>query len=518
MKKDKIFFGVILALLLVGCNRGDSSSLPPSSEEPVTSTTTSIAPSDSAPTTSQDSEPVPSDSSTPTTSNEYRKGTRKLEFFGLNDFHGAISESSSEPGIFKISSYLKSRYAANEGGTVLLNAGDFWQGSADSNINKGAFLTRAMNELNADAMTIGNHEFDWYDTAIINNKARANYPFLGANIMRKDTNKLATEIVHYDDTFKASTMVEKNDVRIGIVGAIGAYLESSILATAVAPYSFEPVDSYIRSEVINLKSQGADVIALVVHESLAGNYAAYDRILSDKLVDLVFSGHAHAKDNQLINGIPVMQTNGNGKQIMEIEATYDFDLKEFRVDNRTFAEAAYIKGAYSEDVAMRALFSEYEDEINEVKNEVVGTLSAPISKGGLVNMANQLMYKYANDLEYTNVVAVHNTGGVRVEYIPQGPVTYGDIYQAFPFDNEVMIIEEVLGETLKNFISYHSSYPMSSHAIIDDENYTLVTIDYLSVSEYSSVKDMAQKHTGQYVREFIAQNFRDKGTIDGYDY
>lgn len=512
MKKHrKLVIGALFAaLLLVGCK-----------PKPVPSCN-SCTLSEDVVTTSKDV--VTTESEDVTTSEEITTetpgphGTRKLEFFGINDFHGAITETTDEPGIFKISSYLKSRYAQNEGGTVFLNAGDYWQGSADSNINRGKFLTRAMNELSADAMTIGNHEFDWFDTTIKHNRTLAEYPFLGANIMDKATGELATELVHYDDTFKASTMVIKNDVKVGIVGTIGPYLESSILATAVEPYSFELPEAYIRAEVNNLKAQGADVIALVIHDSLVYSLGSYSNIFDEKLVDLVFTGHAHIEDNKRVNGIPVLQTTGNGKQIMEVEATYNFDLKTFTVDKSSLVEASYIKGAFNEDVAMRTLFSEYEAEINEVKNVVIGTLSSDIDQSGLANLANQRMHSYAVSKAYPNIVAVHNLGGVRVKSIKSGEVTYGQIYQAFPFDNEVMVIEDVSGATVKSYIRSHPFYIAGGENIKDYETYTIVTIDYLSISEYSNIKDEVQIHTGEYVRELIADYFRDTGVIDGSSY
>ena len=85
---------------------------------------------------------------------------------------------------------------------IKINVGDYWQGSADSNLNRGKFLTEVGNVLGFHAMTLGNHEFDWMDTHIKENKEFAKYPFLGANIINKTTKQLATNIVSYDDTFK----------------------------------------------------------------------------------------------------------------------------------------------------------------------------------------------------------------------------------------------------------------------------------------------------------------------------
>ena len=524
----KISF-LILALLVSGCTPTSSASseaitsLPSESTSETSSSQSSSegsSTSDITSTTESSSLTSSEESSIPSSSEDTRTGMRKLNFFGINDFHGAVIESSTEPGIFKLGSYLKTQYAKNPEGSIFINAGDFWQGSADSNINKGAFLTEAMNVLDLDSFTLGNHEFDWFDVAIEANKARASYPFLGANVIKKETNTIASNLVHYDDTFKGSVIVEKNDVKVGIVGTTGSTLEGSILGTSIAPYSFNPVDTYIRSEVANLRALGADVIALSTHDSLYSSTGEYSGIINDRLVDVIFTGHAHKQHNEKINGIPVLQTNGYGKQVMEVDAFYDFDEKTFLVEATRLQTANIIK-EFSEDQELLNLFNEdYLDEISIIKNEVVGTLTTDISKPGLVNMANQLMFEFASsDFGLTDVVAVHNLGGVRVDFgLPAGEVTYGDIYRAFPFDNEVMIIENMSGSEIASFIG-RSNYSLPAKStLLSSKMYNLVTIDYLSFYEYSNTINYDQTHTHQFVREMVADLFRAEQTINGSSY
>lgn len=491
MKKFKVI--ILLSLVLVGCKK------PPTPSSSVDDKPTSIT---SAPISSE--------------INSERTGQRKLDFYGINDFHGAIVESSSEPGIFKIGSYLKSRFAENPNGSIFLNSGDFWQGSADSNINKGKFLTEAMNELKLDAMTLGNHEFDWFDTAIKANKVIANYPFLGANVMLKESGQLATDLVHYDDTYGASTMLVKNDVRVGVIGTVGSRLESSISGLAIAPYSFEPVDAYIRAQAEILRNARADVITLVTHDSLANGAGEYTEIINDKIVDLIFTGHAHQEHNGTINGIPVLQTRGNGRQIMEVSAIYDFDTKMFLLQNSALQSADYIKSYYTDDQDLLDLFVPYAEEIDTIKNEVIGTLTDTIYASNLVNMANRVMYGYANSLKsYPNLVALHNGGGVRVSSIPSGQVTYGDIYKAFPFDNEIVIIENVSGSDMNSLVrGDYIPYSPGVSSFNYGEYYTLVTIDFISYRSGAVTLDYTQDHTLNYVRELIADHFREVGTIN----
>lgn len=524
MKHKFVLFSLLF--LLVGCNV-----LP--SEELSTSTvpTSSESSEQSSATASEISSAVSSEitsilPSEPVSEGE-RTGKRNLHFFGLNDFHGAVTESGSDPGIFRISSYIKHLENIYDGNVIKLNAGDYWQGSADSNLNNGQFLNDVLTALDFDAFTLGNHEFDWFDTTIEQNRGLTHVPYLGANIMRKATDAVATNLVSYDDTFKGSIIVNKNDVNIGIIGVMGEGLESSILATAIAPYYFASVDTYVRSEAANLRALGADMIVLSTHDSLAEypgytNLGNYTGIINEKIVDIVFSGHFHLQHNAVENGIPILQTNGYGRQVMEVSGAYNFDTKEFEVTDSGLTFASTLK-TYAEDVSILNLFEPYRTAAEPIKNEVVGTLTATMSTTQLANLANRVMYDLVKDDYLANeIVAVHNSGGVR-KAIARGQVTYGAIYESFPFDNEIRVIENMSGSDLRAFItgnpsySPHPSYPLKIANIDEAKTYTLVTIDYLSTDSWYT-QNKPQIVTGAYVRDLIAHYFRETGTVNPSDF
>lgn len=503
---------VIAALLLVSCRTNPSSEVSnPSSEHP--SSIISETPSSETPS----SENPSSASSTPSTSNSLddRTGKRSLHFLGINDFHGAILENGNYPGIFRLSSYFKSLETAKPNQVIKVNAGDFWQGSGDSNNNRGEFLTKAQNLMGFDAFTLGNHEFDWTDNVITHNKDVSTVPFLGVNIMLKATNKIATNLVDYDDTFKASTMVTKNDVNIGIIGTMGSSLESSIMAANIEPYYFDPVTSYIIDEATNLRALGADMIILSTHDTLTNGLGEYTSIVNNKVVDMIFSGHFHTVDDKVVNGVPILQTNGRGQQVMEVSGDYNFDTKKFELKSSGLTYSSTIK-EYSEDEDMLDLFAPYDAEFAEQKNEVVGTFTGNMSRGNLTNFANKVLYDYAApDYPQHKIVSAHNFSGVPVA-LDGGQVTYGDLYRAFPFDNEVRIIEEISGSALLGFISNNYSLPDKAE-INSNETYTLVTIDYLST--YSTyTKYLPQVETGDYVRDLMADYMKTHGPINPADY
>lgn len=503
-KRIKLLMGsTLFALTLSAC--GTVSSSNDSSEQPLTSDSSSEPIVTSEETTSE-----------PTSISE--GGDVELDLFALNDLHGSIEfneDDQSEWGMYKIGSYLREKEALNPGGTINMDTGDMWQGSADSNITRGKVLIEMLNSLNWAATSLGNHEFDWYDEVIEENREHANYPFLGANIIDKSTNQLATNLVD-----GGSTLIERNGVKVGIIGTIGSRLESSILASAIAPYSLEPTTDYIIGESLKLEQQGAELIILLTHDSLTSYSSGgeYGPVIEpsgrEPYVDVVFTGHEHAFDRQMVNGVPILQTNGNGKQLMHVNLTVSSEGVTINEYTHISDELAN----YPNDPQIEAAYDIYANEISIVKDEVVGELTAYAGKSQLVKLANRSMLEEAQKT-FDADVAIHNFGGVRVNEIASGTVTYGDIYKAFPFDNTVVVVEDVPGSVVSAAMSGNGYYYREGLTGIDyNETYTVVSINFITESSYNSLKNYSQTVLENvFVRDLVADFFRTNQQVDPYN-
>ena len=126
-----------------------------------------------------------------------------VTFLSVNDFHGALEASDGEFGAARMGGYIISRHNENPNGTVLLSAGDMFQGTGISNYRHGRDTLTFMNALGFDAMSLGNHEFDWTLDEVLKyldgNKANgeASFPFLGCNVIDTRTNELPEHILPY---------------------------------------------------------------------------------------------------------------------------------------------------------------------------------------------------------------------------------------------------------------------------------------------------------------------------------
>lgn len=381
-----------------------------------------------------------------------------IDFYSINDLHGKFDDTYANIGVDEMTTYLRNAQTANPN-TVLLSAGDMWQGSAESNFTKGKLITEWMNDLDFAAMTLGNHEFDWGESFIETNEAIAEFPFLAINVYDTQTNQR----VEY---CQPSVLIERSGVQIGIIGAIGDCY-SDIAEEQVEGVYFKVQDDLtelVKAEALKLRGQGADLIVYSLHDAADSNLSYYDLELSDGYVDLVFEGHSHTivkeKDE---HGVWHLQTGGdNGEGISYAQVTVDLALDAVTVSSaRNVYHSEY--QSLSDDPAVDGLLEKYADELTKV-NEVLGYNDAYRNAGALANFAAQAMYlageaRWGEDARYAGKIVLGG-GYINVRsprYLPAGEVTYGDIYPLFTFDNPLVLCR-VSGSRLKSQFINSSNY------------------------------------------------------------
>ena len=149
----------------------------------------------------------------------------KIVTIFTNDMHGGIDRSEASfinpdfppmlGGGAVAGRYIlqKRQEAAQNGwGFLLIDAGDFYQGTPLGTVSEGEAVIEYMNTVGYDALTVGNHDFDngWKNLKKLAEKA--NFPFLATNLYRKSTGELAEFVKPY-------IIKEIQGIKIGIIGA-----------------------------------------------------------------------------------------------------------------------------------------------------------------------------------------------------------------------------------------------------------------------------------------------------------
>ncbi len=433
-----------------------------------------------------------------------------LNLFAVNDLHGKLYDSDSQPGVEELTTYIKS-YAADT--TVLLSSGDMWQGSAESNLTDGAMMTEWMNAVGFVSMTLGNHEFDWGESRIGQNLQLADFPFLAINVYNRDTDELA-------DYCAPSVMVERSGIKIGIIGAIGDCY-SSISAGQVKNVYFKTGDDLaklVKAESAKLRSEGADIIVFSHHEG----YDGYPSELSDGYVDVVFEGHTHSsyveRDDE---GIYHLQGGGENKGISHVYIKHDCltgkntVLKAETVKNRVYS-------SLQADSVLEPLKTKYAEQL-AMASRVVGYNDTYRSGNALRTTASDLylqkgLEKWGEDYDIVlggGYMSVRNPG-----YLGVGEVTYSMLMSLFPFDNRLALCTLSGAKLLSQFIetrnqNYFVAYSSYGYLVKDsiDPNatYYVVTDTYSSDYAPNGMTVVDYYDDNVFARDLLAEYIEDGG-------
>ncbi|MDY0345190.1 MAG: bifunctional UDP-sugar hydrolase/5'-nucleotidase [Bacilli bacterium] len=412
------------------------------------------------------------DISSNTSSDRPTSGTEIVDFYAVNDFHGAISFNSyfDEPGLARVATYLKDKKDDNPDNAVIISSGDMWQGSYESYHNKGRVVTDVMNDIGFDTMTIGNHEFDWGIEDIVNNVGWAEFPLLGANIME------------YPDTSTKSSIgeeyaiINRGHLKIGIIGVIGQGQITSINSRFMQDIYFEEPTQIIKNLSVELRQEhNVDIVVLSIH---AGQDEVDNSIPKGKYVDAVFCSHTHSVEQQTINGVPFIQGGYNGKYVSNIKLSYNYATG---IASHISSQNTY-EGQLNNltpDTSAQTIIDKYAESSDIRKNEAIGTLTDNLDRySTLPNMANYAAAMKAVDNGYDIDFAMTNFGR---SDIPAGPVTYGDLFKGLPFDNYVYIVEAT-GRNIKSQASFNYIYiyRVKDYSYLDNSTYyTIAVIDYV---------------------------------------
>lgn len=442
-----------------------------------------------------------------------------FDFYEISDFHGAVEydKSSSKLGLERLSSYFDAKRKENPGGTFVLSSGDMWQGSADSNITRGNLVTYGMDVMNFTSMTLGNHEFDWTVDWIKNNKGRATFPFLAANLIDKTTSEIA-------DFVKPSVMVTRGDYKIGIVGTIGENIKGDIYAANVANYDFTSEIDAVNKESENLRKQGCDIVVWTSHNDV--DYLKSKISVKSVDVDLIFGGHSHTTICTEYGDIPMLEAKDYGRSIPHCQLKINKKTKDVSPVEGYACDTNPTLNDYSPDNDITLIYNQYNEKyIAPLKKQKLGKADGDFNEELLSNLAVESMFKAINKLGGYDIRACFTNinGGIR-DTLKSGDILFGNIYSVFPFDNELVVMEcsgskfkSLLLGNVQNLAIYQNVYDLSS--IDANKKYQICTTDFLSMNtKYLSGFGEIIFNSKKIYRDAVVSNIKELSTIKASDY
>lgn len=444
-----------------------------------------------------------------------------LSILSINDFHGQLEETENGAGAARIAQFVNEVREENPDTTLLLAAGDMFQGTALSNVGFGEDVITFMNMIDFDAMTIGNHEFDWTLEKVLSYRdgnlenGEAEFPFLSTNIHQHSINGLPEELEEY-------IIVEKAGIKIAIIGFIGENQAEDIAPSMIADYTFTSPLEEIRENIKEARTiDGADIVIVMGHEDDTKLNNLLANGTGDYEVNAIINAHTHDLENSRIyrsedkQYVTIVQSSSSGQYVGQTTLTIDPETKEVKnsaVRNVRMTEQR------EKDEEVEAFVNNTRSKYAHIFDRELCVAGMNISRSEATKWAVKALYDYANRKLDGVDVAFINTGGIRANAFPinkNEKITVNHVYKIMPFDNAVKITEltgkQLLHALKINGVVYSGKiYFMNNNYYINDELldenaiYRVIAVDYIFDNEsYPFVNGTNSVITGILFRDIL---------------
>jgi 5'-nucleotidase len=416
-----------------------------------------------------------------------------LSIVGTNDLHGGILQREDRGGLALLGGYLSNLRAARarDGGAVLLiDAGDMFQGTLESNLNEGASVVAAFDALGYAAAAVGNHEFDFGPVgpastaqrpeddprgALKARAAQASFPFLAANLIDTTTGRPVAW-----GNVRPSAMVTAAGLRVGIVGVMTARALSATVAANTRGLRVAPLAETIVAAATELRAGGASVVVVTAHSGggctefttptdlsscdPAGEILQVARALPRGLVDVIVAGHSHAPMGHQVGGVAITEAYSGGRAFGRVDVIVDRTTRRV-LERRSFAPrdlcarvdpgttncdpgsssgarvpAEYEGAPVKPDFAIASVIAPAVSAALAQKETLLGiTLATPVRRAGTGDspLGNLFTDAYLAAVPGADVSFNNTSGGLRAD-LPAGALTFGSVFEVMPFDNRVV--------------------------------------------------------------------------------
>ena len=443
----------------------EESPTPPETTKIVPATTTQAEPE--APTTVEPATPVTSEEVSEGAAVTPVKEEQDTVILHTNDVHGRIVEEKGVIGDAKLATVIEKEREKSDQTTLVVDAGDAFQGLPISNSTKGEARAKILNEVGYDAMAVGNHEFDFGLDEAKKYKEILNFPLLSSNTY-----------VNGARLFEAATIVDKNkDVEGDEFVVIGVTTPETATKTHpknVKGVTFtEPiaeVNKVIEEIQAKALAEGKDYKHYVVlahlgvdtttpvewRGSTLAEALSKNPLLKGKRVTVI-DGHSHTVESTTYGDNVTYNQTGSylhnvgkitykSRQLLgnptQIPAA---DAKKLEANPKIEKLVKDIKQKYDAENAVEVV-SNSPVELNGDRENV------RVRETNLGNVVADSLYQYGQTgFSHPTDIAVTNGGGLRETIAKGKPITKGNVIAVLPFGNTITQIQVTGQQVLDMF-------------------------------------------------------------------
>jgi 2',3'-cyclic-nucleotide 2'-phosphodiesterase (5'-nucleotidase family) len=399
----------------------------------------------------------------------------QIVILGTTDLHGNLyptdyyTNKPDNRGLAKIATMIRQIRKENDN-VVLIDSGDTIQGTPleyyhnKKNNTPPDPMMLAMNALAYDAMTVGNHEYNFGLKVLEKARSEAKFPWLSANAYDKGTTH-----THYQPYI----VKEVAGVRIAVLGLTTPGIPNWENAPNYAGLEFKDPLSEAKKWVPVLRGkERADVIVIAMHMGLEEDLRtgelnpgqvpneneaiAIARQVPE--VDLIFMGHTHRDvPSVVINGVQLLQADYWGRHLARADLYLENDGSRWRVYARS-ARTIAVDDKVTPDAELLRIGEPYDRQTQAWLSHPIGESAADLTAAeatfrdtAILDLIQRVQMEAGN--ADVSMVASFNEKA----RIAKGPVTVRDIAGLYIYENTLVVLE-VTGQQLKDALEHSARY------------------------------------------------------------
>lgn len=361
-----------------------------------------------------------------------------------NDMHGQVvpllatwrKDFDTPPptgGLVRVAQYftdVRAEVRAEGGDVLVLDAGDWYQGTPEGALDKGLGILKALEQMGYDAMAVGNHEFDHGVEHFEGMLAEVDLPALLANARTKSGSTLPGTGEYM--------VFERLGLRIGVVGMCSDHTpQMSHPSTRDLEWE-SPASSFAR--VTKAAQEAGEEVDWWIPLTHCGVDSDEETAAAHPGLDLIVGGHSHTvlSRGKQAGRTLIVQAGSKARSVGRVDLWFDGETHALLRGKAQLVDLLKEAPETEANQELRDLCQSMQERSAERMNEVVGELAVELSKDGSAyrsSLAGNLITDVMRARTGADV-AIHNRGGIRAA-LEAGEVTRRDLFRILPFDNSL---------------------------------------------------------------------------------
>lgn len=335
--------------------------------------------------------------------------------------------------------------------------------------NNRKYFAQIQNHCGYDISVLGNHDFNYGKDYLKDHIRNCNHTFLSANI--KEDGK---------DFLKEYEIIEKEGIKVGIIGLTTPYIKNWELDENIKNLSFEP--AFLKAkELVGKIRDRVDLVVLAYHggfendlktgellDKNIGENEGYKILKNIEGIDVILTGHQHREIAGNVDGVTLVQAGYGGKYLgcVDIEVDKDkkiigktpklLDLKFVDQDKKIVEKFSYMEDRMSSWLN--------EDLVKADDLKILDTDKARFDGHPYLNLVNKIQLHYSGaDISSTSLFLMDSPG-------LSGRVKRRDVLRNYPYNNTLAVIS-INGRELREALIENSMYFLNKggQVVVNDE-------------------------------------------------